>query len=113
MENYVRDSAQSLTQFFSVTYRVPHTVSVQFFTLFLAQLYTHTSHIVSGKRNVRNCEKLSEEMHAELCNGLCQGFVWKSVRSFEGICVKVCGKLCRICVKICVWNCLWHCVDCW
>lgn len=36
MENYVRDSAQSLTQFFSVTYRVPHTVSVQFFTLFLA-----------------------------------------------------------------------------
>lgn len=89
MENYVRDNEQSLTQFSSVTYRVPHTVSMQFFTLFLAQLHTHTSHIVSGKRNVRNYEKLSGEMHAELCNRPSQGFVWRSVRNFEGICMKV------------------------
>lgn len=51
METYVRDSAQSLTQ---VSYRVPHTVSVQFFTLFLAQLYTHASYLQWEKE----CEEL-------------------------------------------------------
>lgn len=44
-------------------------------------------------------------MHAELCKRLCQRFVWRSVRNFEGLCVKVYGKLCRIhvtsvCVKL-------------